>query len=291
VRTTTTCVVGEDGCATAKTTDTGKDTGDTGPKDTGDTGPKDTGDTGPKDTGDTGPKDTGDTGPKDTGGADTGGADTGEAPDTVTTVVEGLDHVYIVAGTFPSLNAVSLSPGVFYASVIQELDTANEHSHEDIVVELDTQVPKPVGWVVAEKEPNDAYDNGGNLVDPSLAQVLPTPSEPGLTDIVTAVQSFGKKHGGNDVDVFAIVPKLDTETLITMSWPEGDTVNLDMYLTDSAGNFLLAAYKISGDVEPEFMGTADLGSPLKGGQTYYIVVFSYKGPAGDHPYKLEIAIQ
>src|SRR5204863_431750 len=82
-----------------------------------------------------------------------------------------------------------------------------------------------------------------------------TPSGKGLTDIVNAMQSFGKKGGGNDVDVFAVTPKTDLEVMFTMSWAEKD-VNLDMYLTDSAGNFILAAYKISGDVNPEFMGTA-----------------------------------
>jgi hypothetical protein len=95
----------------------------------------------------------------------------------------------------------------------------------------------------------------------------------------------------SDVDVYRMDFDTDSAVTWTMSWPD-QAANIDMLLFAGDGTPVMAAYnKGAGDVNPEVMSTNDLGSLLKAGETWYLVVYAWTGPAGDYPYKIEIAVQ
>lgn len=212
-------------------------------------------------------------------------------------VEEGAGTVYIVGGTFKSLNE-ALPAGTLHNGTPVQVDLKANAANEADPVVLDTIAPKVIGWTTPEVEPNDVgfLDEGGlDLANIAEATVLPIGSGLGFVDVITGTQTFpdvltdGADSAGsdenNDTDVYVLTVPESTDVVITMSW--ADTSNLDGYLADSTGAIVAAGYAI-GDVNPEFYPVSAFDLTLEPGETYYIIVLPWSGEAGDHAYTIEL---
>ena len=219
------------------------------------------------------------------------------APLEQTSVSEGVSEIAIVGGDFANLNQ-ALPAGTLYNSAPLNL-TLNldvENTAPEPVV-LDAVAPKVIGWTFPEVEPNDVFVDLGNdaefypldiaNIDP--ANELPAASGVGFVDIIEATQSFpiaDPEWNGGDYDTFAFTVPESMGAAILTDWADAG-VNLDVHLYDSAG-ILLAVGWSPADVKPELFNTADWEVVFEPGQTYYLVVMGWSGPAADYPYTIEL---
>jgi len=228
-----------------------------------------------------------------------------EGGETVVTVTEGVDRVDLLAGTFSTVNA-GISAGTLYNSEVPRVNLADAEREEvelgaslgervlmpDVV--LDTVSPKIIGWVEPEVEPNDVftiYETYG--LDPDSldqAQLLPVPSGPGFVDQVTAVMSFPEadpywEYGDSDVYAFQVPEEMGAR--IAISWTDPD-INLDLNFHTEAGDWWGAGWDVA-DANPEGFDSASyLGHTFLPGETWYVSVLGWEGPAGEHDYLLEL---
>ena len=213
------------------------------------------------------------------------------------TVIEGAETVYLVGGTFKSLNE-ALPAGTLHNSTPVQVDLKPNKANEADPVVLDQIAPKVIGWTTEEVEPNNVgfLDEGGlDLANIGEATPLPIGSGLGFVDVINGVQTFhdvmadGADSTGsdenNDIDVYAMTVPEALDVVVTMSWPT--TANLDGYLADDTGTFVAAGYAI-GDVNPEFYPVSAFGITLEPDRTYYLVVLPWEGDAGDHAYTIEL---
>ncbi len=307
IRSVTQCEAGDAGCVTEAETNTTPTTvddsgttarrmtpGDTGGQDTGggDTGGQDTGgggDTGGQDTGGGG-DDTGSSGGGNTGG----GAGDAAEPEEITVVNESISAVYLAGGAFASLNG-TLPSGTFYSSSPVYVGIP-----DDGVVEVpdplmvDDISPKVYGWKVAEQEPNNVdwggYDNPVITGGFDQAQQLPIASGLGFTDAISGSLTYENDDPGWDateVDAYAITVPEELSANVIASWADAN-YNIDINLHDADGNGIAAGWLVS-DTNPEVFNTsANFGFALEPGQTYYLLVLPWSGPAGSVDYSIEI---
>ncbi len=213
------------------------------------------------------------------------------------TVIEGAETVYLVGGTFKSLNE-ALPAGTLHNGTPVQVDLKPNKANEADPVVLDTIAPKVIGWTVDEVEPNNVgfLDEGGlDLANIAESTELPIGSGLGFVDVINGVQTFsdvmadGADSTGsdenNDIDVYTLTVPESLDVVVTMSWPT--TANLDGYMADSTGTIVAAGYAI-GDVNPEFYPVSAFDVTLEPGETYYLVVLPWEGDAGDHAYTIEL---
>jgi hypothetical protein len=233
-------------------------------------------------------------------------------------VTEGHDQVWLLGGTWPTLNA-SIPSGSLYSSeavqvatgdgddtvgdwgdtaapvVEEDADTADTAPPEpvpvprgEIVVVIDTLQPKVIGWEYSEEEPNDVSlnDDVTLLVDElGLANLLPDASLDIYTDVIHGDVTLETADAGwiHPLDVFAITVPEETNATFTFEWDD-PTADHDFLLYDSDG--LYWAYSLYD--YPEIIDTAAWGFSLPAGSTWYIGVLPYAGEVGDTPYSIEI---
>jgi hypothetical protein len=232
-------------------------------------------------------------------------------------VTEGHEQVYLLGGTWPTLNA-SIPSGSLYSSEAvlvptgdgdstvggwgdtaapeePELDTADTAGPEpvpvprgDIVVMVDTLQPKVIGWEFTEEEPNDVTLNDDvTLLAEELenADVLPAGSLDIYTDVIHGDITLESAEAGwiHPLDVFAFTVEEETNATFTFEWADA-TADHDFLLYDDEGVYW--AYSLYD--YPEIIATADWGFTLPAGSTWYIGVLPYAGQVGDTPYSVEI---
>ncbi len=257
---------------------------------------------------------------------------TWEVEETVTeicdeehTVVESIPEVWLMGGTWPTLNA-SIPSGALYSSEAvhvatgdgddlvgtwgidtdapetepeESTDTADTAPPDpvtvprgEIVVVVDALQPKVIGWEYTEEEPNDVLTDEDGAFDwanvGSYANMLPVASGPGIVDIIHGVVIYETEDPdySGDNDVFGVTVEEEMNATVTFTYGS-DADNLDMYLLDSTGGVLVAAYAY-GDVNPESFSTATAGFTFVPGEEYYIVIFGWVGTAGEKTYNVEL---
>lgn len=241
----------------------------------------------------------------------------GEGESDEHVVTEGEPQVWLMGGTWPTLNA-SIPSGALYSSeAVQvatgdgtetvggwgdtaapepaEVDTADTAPPEpvpvprgDIVVVIDSLQPKVIGWEYSEEEPNDVTLNEDVtlLVDElGLANVVPDGSLDIYTDIIHGDVTLETDAEGwiHPLDVFAFTVTEETNATFTFEWSD-PAADHDFLLYDTEG--LYWAYSLYD--YPEIIDTAAWGFSLPAGSTWYIGVLPYAGQIGDDPYSIEI---
>ena len=276
--------------ANAVATDTG--TTDTGATDTGaiDTGTTDTGTT------DTGTTDTGTT---DTGGSDGGGDGTGDggAGDTAATEdptihasVETVTNAWLMVGNFANLTS-GVTSTVHYGSQLVEVTVGPEEVLAALL-SVDSIQPISIGFEYTEaEEPGETglneYGEGETGLD--LAESAGEAFGPPYTDFIYGSLLYSAADDGES-DLFSFTVPEPMGALFTATWGS-DSYNSDLYLLDSEGNTLDAAY-VYGDTNPEsFNSLTGTGMIFEPGETYYLLVYPYTGPAGECIYTIKMEWQ
>ena len=214
------------------------------------------------------------------GGTTDGGDDTGAPPDPSYTgnVNEGLDDVYIMAGTFSSL-AGSIPGGTLYSTSMVYVPLDGQYVKVDQMVVIDDLSPKVYGWFTNE-------DVDGSLESPF---VLPPATGPGFVDVITGslLYAIDDPQGNNETDAFLLSVDEPLNGTFTASWPDAGA-NLDLYVLDADLNYIAAAY-LNGDTNPEgFNASGDFDFIFEPGEIYYVEMQSWLGTAGEKPYTIEI---
>ena len=237
------------------------------------------------------------------------------------TVTESEPQVWLMGGTWPTLNSSIPSGSLYSTEAVQvatgdgteqvgdwgdtaapepeEVDTADTAGPEpvpvprgEIVVVIDALQPKVIGWEYTEEEPNDVGLTEDDELDwdnvATYANMLPVASGPGFVDIVHGVVVYDTDDpdysGDNDVFGLTVAEEMNMSCTFTYS---SDMDNLDMYLLDSSGGVLVAAWNF-GDVNPEAFTTEAVGFTLVPGEEYYIVLFGWTGTTGEKAYNVEL---
>jgi len=240
------------------------------------------------------------------------------------TVTEGHPTVWLMGGTWPTLNASIPSGALFSSQAVQvatgdgssqvgdwgldtaedtqettpETDTADTAGPEpvaaptgEIVVSIDTIQPRVIGWEFVEVEPNDVVpDQEMNYIlhveDLVNANVLPEPSGPGITDII-----YGDLPCDTEEPLWAdgyvdVFAITMTEDLnATFTLGWDDcSADVDLHLYNELGE--LMDYSWNGC--PESIDTAVSDNPLLEGSTWYLAVLPWQGPVATFTYSLEI---
>ncbi len=224
-----------------------------------------------------------DGGSADGGSADGGSADGGtdEEPRSYGYVNEGVNAVYIMGGTFASLNG-SIPGGTYYSStpVFVQLPDANVVVSE--MLQVDDLSPKVYGWTYTEQ--GDSSEEAPEVVpDPATGA--------GYVDVIEGSLNYPADDpggAGTDYDAFIVTTAEELDAIVTLYWYDAST-NLDIYVL-SGGDYLAAGYLV-GDVDggPEtFTAYAHFGFTFQPGVEYEFLIAPWSGPAGDKPYTLEV---
>ncbi|MCB9780106.1 MAG: hypothetical protein H6742_16185 [Alphaproteobacteria bacterium] len=268
---------GTDGGADSGTGDDGgadSGTGDDGGADSG------TGDDGGADSG--GDGGTGDGGTGD-GGTGDGGTDGDEGAEEIIPenhVNEGVNSVYLMAGTFSTLHG-SIPGGTLYSSEMVFAEVTGEHTVVDGVIQIDDLSPKVYGWTFVEE--------GDGASDAPLA--LPIATGAGFVDVIEGSMTFSidNPQYNNENEGYLITVPEDLGCLVTLYWYDAAT-NLDVYILNSDQEAIAAGYVV-GDVDggPEsFSAGGDFGITFEPGKSYIVSVEAWTGPAGEKPYTIEL---
>ena len=210
------------------------------------------------------------------------------------TVTVNLSTVWLVAGDFTVLNQGLPAGTLHNATPIEVNLTPNEENTAPAEVVLDTIAPKLIGFDYAETEPNDIFidvDSDGYPLDVTSAanaNVLPVAFGVGYVDIITGVQSFGVDNpywNAGDYDIFVLTVPEALGLAASVGWD--GPVDFDFHIYDSAGAILVASWW-EGDGNPEGFTLSNWGVVLQPGETYYLALMGYSGPAGEYPYTIEL---
>lgn len=224
------------------------------------------------------PEDTG--APLDSGSAGGGGGGAAAETTTETTINPNVASVLLFAGTFASLDA-PLSTGTLYNATALRVDTRTEDVEAPLLT-IDTMVPLLSGFVAAEVEPNNIAFNPDDTVDPaslSGASPLGSLSGIGVRDLVRGEILFGDgATTANDDDLFSFTVDEPMAVSVQVSW-EDATADLDYYILGPLDGNPAEFLALADDqyANPE-VGTTDF--VLEPGQTFYLWVNGYDGPAG-----------
>ena len=218
---------------------------------------------------------------------------------TLNTVTEGVKgEVALVAGRFGSLSAPLLGNTFFSDTIVYTtLKPDTENTVTDALV-VNSYSEFVIGKEVTEVEPNNISwgDDGEIEPESGTATDIGEVTGTGFVDLVHGVMSFpvdvadgGPPEGDesvidHDVYVFTVPEELDV--FVTMSWPNAE-VNLDGYILDSSGQVLTYGYAF-GDDNPELYQYSWFDLTLKAGETYYLYVGPWQGPAGEHAYDIRL---
>ncbi len=242
----------------------------------------------------------------------------GEGESDEHAVTESHAQVWLLGGSWPTLNA-SIPSGALYSSEAvqvatgdgddvvgdwgdtavpepEELDSGDTAGPEpvpvprgDIVLYIDALQPKVIGWEYTEEEPNDVTLNDDVTL---LAEELPLANElpPGSLDIYTDVihgavelETADAGWGIHPMDVFAFTVESETNATFTFEWDD-PSADHDFLLYDADG--LYWAYSLYD--YPEIIDTAAWGFTLPADTVWYIGILPYEGQPGDTPYTIEI---
>jgi len=237
-------------------------------------------------------------------------------------VTESVPQVWLLGGTWPTLNASIPSGSLYSSEAVQVatgdgseqvgdwgLDTSDPVEPEpeatdtgdtappvpipaprgEIVLVIDALQPKVIGWDYTEEEPNDVTLNEDVtlLVDElGLANVLPDASLDIYTDIIRGnieLESTDAGWGIHPMDVFAFTVTEETNASFTFEWDD-PAADHDFLLYDTDGVY----WEYSLYAYPEIIDTAASGFTLPAGSTWYLGVLPYAGQIGDTPYTIEI---
>ena len=220
--------------------------------------------------------------------SDTGMNSYGEVVD-VHEVTEGAGTVYLVGGTFSSLNQGLPAGTLHNGTPIEVVLKADKENTADTVV-IDTIAPKEIGWETAEEEPNDVaidentYNLSGDLAD---AQALPVGSGVPFVDVITGTMSLtiDDPYWTDDQDVYALTVSESANATFALAMPTD--VDFDLHLYDFEGTYIAVGWG-EANSNPEFINTELWGVTLEPDTTYYIAVHPWEGAAGDHEYQIEI---
>jgi hypothetical protein len=206
----------------------------------------------------------------------------------------GLSKVWLVAGDFTVLNQ-GLPAGTLYNTLPIEVNlSANEANTAPSEVVLDAIAPKLIGFTFAETEPNEGFvdiasaDYALDMTSVAGANALPVASGLGYVDIISGVQSYGVDNpawNDGDYDVFALTVAEPLGLSAAVAWEGG--ADLDFHIYDSAGVYLAVGWG-EGNTNPERFTLSNWGAVLQPGETYYLVLMGYEGPAGEYPYTIEL---
>ena len=232
----------------------------------------------------------GDTGAPLDSGTGGGGGD-GAAPETTTetTIDADVASVLLFAGTFASLDA-PLSTGTLYNATALRVNTRSEDVEAPLLV-VDTMVPLLSGFVASETEPNNIVFAPDDSVDPaslSGASPLGSLSGIGIRDLVRGDILFGDGDTiPNDDDLFSFTVDEPMAVSVQVSWDD-PSADLDYYILGPLDGLPAEFLALADDqyANPE-VGTTDF--VLEPGQTFYLWVNGYDGPAGvTAPYKVSL---